>query len=82
MGNVVITASHIGANKSQWDMLLSGNVCHQTTREGNVDGLVAFDTAKTFCWDGLGVLFLKHHLIAKEDLVAKVEVCLHQKEGA
>jgi len=53
VGNVVVTASHIGMNQSQWGMVLPGNVCHQATREGNMDGLAALDAAKTFCWDSL-----------------------------
>jgi len=62
-------------------MVLSGYVSKQPARQGDMNGMVALDTAETLFRDGLGVHSLLHHLVAKEDLITKVKISLHEKEG-
>jgi len=81
MSNVIVAASHICMGQSKRCMALSGYVSEQAAGQGDMDGMAALDAAKTLLWDGLGVHSLLHHPMAKENLVTKIKVSLHEKEG-
>jgi len=59
-------------------MAFLGYVSKQAAGQGDMDGMAALDTDETLFRDGLGGL---HHPVAKEDLVTKIKISLHEKEG-
>ena len=81
MGNAIITARNIGLGQGKGGAALPGYVSKQAARQGDMDGMVTLDTAKTFVRDDLSVHCLLHHPMAEEDLVTKVKVSLHKEEG-
>jgi len=81
MTNVVVTAGHISTSQGQRGASLAGYVGDKATRQRDVDGTAALDTAKALIWNGMGVHGLLHHPMPKEDLIAEVEVSLHEEEG-
>ena len=81
MGNVIIAASNVRTDQGKGGMALLGYVSKQAAGQGDMDGTAALDTAETLFRDGLGVHSLLHHLVAKEDLITKIKIGLHEKEG-
>ena len=81
MANVVITAGNVSTDQGQRNASLAGYVGSQATRQRDMDGTAALDAAKALIWNGLGVHGLLHHPMPKENLIAEVEVSLHEKEG-
>jgi len=81
LGNPVVAASNFSLDQSQRSSPLPSHIGHQTSGQGNIDGTMAFHTSKTFTWDRFGIHGLLHHMVAKKNIAAKVEVGLHEEEG-